>query len=72
MNAADVVGYTYDGEFYCCRGHLPDNADKEQVSAVYASSEYDSYPSCGHCGDQCEDVTLTTEGEAWLKSQQEM
>jgi len=64
MNAADVVGYTYEGEFYC-----PDcfddggDCDDDEVGVVFADSEWDSYPTCTTCGEQCEDVSLTTGGE---------
>ena len=69
MNAADVVGYTYEGEFYC-----PDcfddggDCDDDEVGVVFADSEWDPYPTCTTCGEQCEDVSLTTGGERAQKA----
>lgn len=73
MSAYDVVGYAYDGAFYC-EGCSPTgiNSDGEEVGAVFAGDEWDYYPTCDSCGAECGDVHLTTDGEHWLKSRQEM
>ena len=66
MNATDVVGYTYEASFYCV-DCLPDGVDPdgEDVGAVFADSEWDYYPACDSCGERCEDVRLTSDGEAY-------
>lgn len=64
MSCTDVVGYTHDGSFYCPEclpvGIDPDGDD---VGVVFADSEWDYYPTCDSCGEQCEDVCLTTDGQ---------
>jgi hypothetical protein len=63
MNSADVVGYTYDGEFYCVDCWEGDV--DEETGVVFADSEWDYYPTCGTCHEQCKDVSLTSEGELY-------
>lgn len=65
MNACEVVGYTYDASFYCSVDCLPEgiSCNDEEVCAVFADSEWDYYPTCDSCGEQCEDVSLTGDGE---------
>lgn len=63
MNSATVVGYTFDGEFYCSPDCLPEGVtpNRDEVSAVFAGDEWEYFPVCGSCGGQCEDVTLCGE-----------
>lgn len=67
MNSTEVVGYCHNGDFYCV-GHLPYGvlAEDEDVSAVFAHSEWDSYPTCGFCDEPCLDVTITADGQKEL------
>lgn len=59
MNAADVVGYIVDGAFYCAE------CGSDGMDAVFASSEWDSFPTCDSCTETCFDVSLTSEGFAY-------
>lgn len=60
----DVSGYAYDCEVYCSEDCLPEDVteDSEEVSPVFASSEWDYKPCCSNCGEEL-DVQLTEEGE---------
>lgn len=64
MNCADVVGYTYEGSFYCSEECLPEGIHEkdDEVGAVFADSEWDAYPVCDTCREQCKDVSLTEDG----------
>lgn len=64
MNSVRVVGYTHGGSFYCSYDCLPDKIipGSDEVSAVFANDEWDSYPICDSCNETCEDVGLTPDG----------
>jgi hypothetical protein len=59
MNASDVVGYAFDGATYCydCRPDVSEDAE-DDVSPIFAGSEWDSYPTCDTCHDSIESVEL--------------
>lgn len=61
MKSYTVVGYTSSsGEFIC-----PDCSDlreTQDLTAVFADTEFDSYPVCDICGYKCTDITLTKDG----------
>lgn len=64
MNAADVVGYTFNGAAYCldCAGE-GENAwelDAPEVGAIFAGSEWDCYPTCDACLATIDDVALVS------------
>lgn len=64
MNSATVVGYTYDGAFYCSEDCLPGiTHNNDEVGAVFAGDEWEYFPRCDNCGGQCEDVTIIGESE---------
>jgi hypothetical protein len=64
MKAYDYEAFTYDGAVYCC-GCLPEGvgALDEDVSPIFADSEWDSYPVCDACGAEHDYVGLTSYGQ---------
>jgi len=60
--AYEIVGYTEDGAFYCVNCYDIEDIDDAEVGFVFASSEFDSYPTCDACGCRCENVQLTLDG----------
>lgn len=65
MKSYDYEACAYDGAVYC-NGCLPDGIDEnhEDISPVFADSEWDSYPVCDHCGCVHDYVSLTSVGLA--------
>lgn len=50
MKSWDYEAVTFDGDIYCT-GCVPENADKEEISPVFASDEWAGpHPRCGKCG----------------------
>jgi hypothetical protein len=73
MRSDTVVGYTHSDGYMLCVDHARDNRTKTglkkdtgnetgYVYPIFASSEWDYYPSCDICHDKIEDVQLTTDG----------
>lgn len=60
MSSCEVVGYTYDGGFYCSEDCLPDGIthNNDEVGAVFAGDEWEYTPTCESCGEVCGDITL--------------
>ena len=71
MNACNFEAVTYDAQVFCVPC-LPDhlNTDSEEVYPVFASSEWDYYPVCDHCGREHDYVILTVYGlrQEWLRA----
>lgn len=63
MKAYDYEACAYDGAIYC-NDCLPEGVtvDDENVSPVFAYSEWDHYPVCDACGERHEYVGLTSDG----------
>lgn len=63
MKAYDYEAVTYDGAVYCS-GCLPKgiSSESEDVSPIFANSEWDGYPVCDACGEKHEYVNLTCHG----------
>jgi hypothetical protein len=63
LKSWSYAGYTYDGDTYCTN-HLPAGVDKDgdDVSPIFADSEWDYYPCCAECGAVFDYVNLTDEG----------
>lgn len=63
MKSYDYEACAYDGAVYC-NGCLPDGitTESEEVTPVFADSEWDGYPVCDACGEKHEYVNLTREG----------
>lgn len=53
MFAYETAACVYDGEVYC-NGCLPDKfrRDPDEVSPIFADSEWDSVPVCCVCGEE--------------------
>lgn len=71
MNACDYRAVAFDGAVYCT-GCLPEGISEknECVHPVFASSEWDYYPTCDHCHEVHDYVILTAHGVRQLwKSQ---
>jgi hypothetical protein len=64
MKAWDYDFVTYDGEIYCI-DHSPAGLNHDGVNPIFASSEWDYYPSCDVCGKLCDYVGLTSDGEKY-------
>ena len=66
MKSYDFEAMAYDGAVYCIEC-LPSgvNEDDEEVSPVFADSEWDYYPVCCVCGTIHDYVSLTSEGYAY-------
>lgn len=64
MKSYDYNAVTYDGACYCTEC-LPEGVDveNEEVSPIFAGSEWDYYPVCDKCGEVHEYVGLTTDGQ---------
>ena len=65
MKSHEVVGYVYEGAAYCAECFLKSNnnaIDDDTDTAIFADSEFDSYPTCGDCGEAIEDVKLSPDG----------
>ena len=62
MKAYDYKAVAYDGEIYCVEC-LPDGitVDDDEVSPIFADSEWDTYPVCDTCGAEHEYVTRLRE-----------
>ena len=65
MKSFDYYACTYDGAVYCTEC-LPDSVtdESEEVSPIFADSEWDSYPVCDKCGCVHDYVCLTSYGQA--------
>jgi hypothetical protein len=63
MKAWDFEAVAYDGAVYCV-DCLPTGVgvDADDVSPVFADSEWDSYPTCDACGTVHDYVSLTPDG----------
>lgn len=64
MKAWDYYAVEYDGNVYCV-ACLPSGVDIESddVSPIFADSEWDYYPVCDECGYTHDFVSLTTYGQ---------
>lgn len=64
MNAFEFDAVVYDGSVYCV-ACLPDGVDvnSEDVSPIFADSEWDYYPVCEHCHGVHDYVSLTVYGQ---------
>jgi hypothetical protein len=60
MKSHDYDAVTYDASVYCI-GCLPEGVGvlDEEVSPIFADSEWDSYPVCDACGAEHDYVNLT-------------
>jgi hypothetical protein len=71
MKSYDFDAVTYDGAAYCvaCLPKGVDANDSDVCSAIFADSEWDSYPVCHACGRTHDYVSLTSHGrtEAWIR-----
>jgi hypothetical protein len=63
MKAYDFDAVTYEASVYCVNC-LPSgvSVDDEEVSPIFADSEWDYYPSCDVCGERHTYMNLTTQG----------
>jgi len=68
MKSYDFDAVAYDGAIYCV-DCLPDviGLDSEEVSPVFADSEWDSYPTCDACHFEHDYVNLTSDGRTWKR-----
>src|SRR5689334_17775785 len=66
MKSYDVVGYVLDSETYHAECITLTDEEEQEASAIFASSEYDYYPTCNECGLEIDDITLTSDGVKWL------
>ena len=59
MKSYDFEAVTYDGDVYC-KFCLPNgvNIDDEEVSPIFADSEWDAFPVCYICGEVHEYVDI--------------
>lgn len=66
MKSYDFDAVAYDGEIYCI-ACLPEgvNSDHPEVSPIFADSEWDHYPVCGHCHGVHDYVSLTEDGRIY-------
>ena len=74
MKSYDYDAVVYDGTCYCCGclekackvpegyEHQQVTLDSDEVSPIFADSEWDGYPVCDHCGAVHDYVSLTDEG----------
>lgn len=65
MNYHDFDAVVYDGEIFCI-ACLPDgvNADSDEVSPIFAGSEWGYIPVCCECGTEHDYVTVIEYPEA--------
>jgi hypothetical protein len=65
MHAWDYDAVVYDGATYCVEC-LPTgvHVENDAVSPIFATSEWDYYPVCDHCGTVHDYVVLTSYGYA--------
>lgn len=63
MHAFDYEAVVYEGEIYCT-GCLPEgvSVESDEVSPIFADSEWDYYPICSVCGETHTYMNLTAEG----------
>lgn len=63
MNAADFNAVVYEGSVYC-NACLPAGVTTSSLDAmpIFASSEWDCFPTCDKCHAEHDYVNLTTEG----------
>lgn len=63
MKSYDYEAVTHDGDIYCT-GCLPEGVsiNDEEVSPIFAGSEWDYIPDCCVCGCEHDYVSLTQEG----------
>jgi hypothetical protein len=68
MHAHDYEAVVFRGEVYCtsCIPTTTD-ADPEEVSPIFADSEWDRYPVCDVCHGEHDYVGLTTDGKIWRR-----
>lgn len=61
MKSFDFYACTYGNEVYC-NGCLPPNigVDSDEVSPIFADSEWDYTPCCSVCGEPHEYIVLLT------------
>lgn len=52
---------TCEGEVYCV-DCLPDTYNIDDVSPIFADSEWDYYPTCDNCHEKHEYMGLTSDG----------
>lgn len=64
MKSYDVLGYALDGYVVC--SDCSTEEDDKNGDAIFADSEWDSYPTCDRCLQEIEDIQLTTDGIEWL------
>lgn len=75
MKAFDYEAVTFDGAVYCVgtcfdtmaagfREHQRPTLKSDEVSPIFADSEWDSYPVCDICHAEHDYVSLTCEGAA--------
>lgn len=75
MKSFDYEAVTFDGAVYCVgkcfdamaagfREHQRPTLESDEVSAIFADSEWDSYPVCDICHAAHEYVCLTVDGQA--------
>ena len=64
MKSFDYYAVAFDGAVYCTEC-LPAGIteDREEVSPVFADSEWDYYPTCDKCGCKHDYVSLTEYGQ---------
>jgi hypothetical protein len=64
MKSYDYDAVILDGDVYCV-DCLPDDVPPEDITPIFADSEWDYYPSCDKCGSLHEYVSLTNEGQRY-------
>lgn len=76
MKSFDYDAVVYDGACYCCGclekackapegyEHQQVTLDSDEVSPIFADSEWDSYPVCCYCGEIHDYISLTDDG--WI------
>ena len=62
MNSCEIVGWTHPDGYCLCTGH---GSDDGICQPIFASSEWDHYPTCDECHEKIEAVSLTEEGIAY-------
>jgi len=68
MKSFDYEAVVYDCEVYCV-SCLPGGVDVEgdDVSPIFADSEWDYYPVCAECGEVHNYINLTVEGRRIIR-----
>lgn len=62
MKSFDYYAVVYDGSVYCT-GCIPEPIDPDLLHPIFADSEWDYVPTCDHCGERHDYVTIIHYGK---------